>query len=443
MNSIQDIWNMILERMRSELYETTINTWFDDTSAVALEENSLILHCPNDFKRDTIRDRFLPNIINALKDIFSADFSVLLLDDAALAEYQRKKSGKAAVKKPSSLFETSTFTFENFVVGPSNELAFAAAKAVASGHKEHYNPLFIYGDSGLGKTHLIYAIAHETRIETPDSKIVYIKGDDFINEFIEMVRSGKNQDFRAKYREADLLLVDDIQFVAGKEETQNEFFHTFNTLYEAGKQIVLTSDRPPHEMSKLTDRLRTRFEWGLQVDVKPPNLETRIVIIQNKAAQLGLILDQKIVNYIAENITGNVRQLEGTVKKIKAYHDLLSTDLSEESVNEAISDMLRRENEYIPSVETIIAEICKVFRVEEKTIRGQQRDRDAVRSRQVAMYLIRKMSNYSYADIGKEFGGRDHTTVMHSIEQVEQRMKKDAAFAETVKAITTNINTRK
>ena len=440
LNSIQDIWNMVLDRMRTELYETTINTWFDEVTPVALEGDTLILHCPNDFKRSTIEDRFVGNIAGSMKDIFSADFSIRILSDAGLQAYNQAPPEE---QKPKNLFESDEFTFENFVVGPSNKLAFAAAKAVAAQPAEHYNPLFIYGDSGLGKTHLIYSIAHEIRQKRPAAKIVYIKGDDFINEFIEAVRTGRNQDFRVKYREADLLLVDDIQFVAGKEETQNEFFHTFNTLYEAGKQIVLTSDRPPHEMSKLTDRLRTRFEWGLQVDVKPPNLETRIVIIQNKAAQLGLILDQKIVNYIAENITGNVRQLEGTVKKIKAYHDLLSTDLSEESVNEAISDMLRRENEYIPSVETIIAEICKVFRVEEKTIRGQQRDRDAVRSRQVAMYLIRKMSNYSYADIGKEFGGRDHTTVMHSIEQVEQRMKKDAAFAETVKAITTNINTRK
>ena len=277
----------------------------------------------------------------------------------------------------------------------------------------------------------------------PEARIVYIKGDDFINEFIETVRSGKGQDFRSKYREADLLLVDDIQFVAGKEETQNEFFHTFNTLYESHRQIVLTSDRPPQEMSRLDDRLRTRFEWGLLVDVQPPDLETRIAIVQNKAAQLGLVIDKDIVNYIAENVTANVRQLEGTVKKVKAYKDLLEKDVDTENVNKAIQDMLRKENEYIPTVEDIIAEICKVYRIDQKIIRGQQRDRDAVRSRQVAMYLIRRLCNYSYKDIGKEFGNRDHTTVMHSIEQVERKIAKDAAFSETVKAITTNINNRK
>ena len=439
LNSIHDIWKMVLEQMKSELYETTINTWFNETEPVALDGNTLILHCGNEFKRSTIEDRFLGNIAAALKDIFSVEFTVRILSDQALSAYRVG----GTTKRPGSMFESNEFTFENFVVGPSNKLAFAAAKAVASQPAERYNPLFIYGDSGLGKTHLIYSIAHEIMEKRPEARIVYIKGDDFINEFIETVRSGKGQDFRSKYREADLLLVDDIQFVAGKEETQNEFFHTFNTLYESHRQIVLTSDRPPQEMSRLDDRLRTRFEWGLLVDVQPPDLETRIAIVQNKAAQLGLVIDKDIVNYIAENVTANVRQLEGTVKKVKAYKDLLEKDVDTENVNKAIQDMLRKENEYIPTVEDIIAEICKVYRIDQKVIRGQQRDRDAVRSRQVAMYLIRRLCNYSYKDIGKEFGNRDHTTVMHSIEQVERRIAKDAAFSETVKAITTNINNRK
>ena len=433
LNSIQDIWNMVLDKMRSELYETTINTWFDEVTPVALEGDTLVLHCGNDFKRSTIEDRFVGNIAASMKDIFSTDFTIRLLSDAALQAYQQ---AEPAEKKPKNLFESDEFTFQNFVVGPSNKLAFAAAKAVAAQPAEHYNPLFIYGDSGLGKTHLIYSIAHEIRQQRPAAKIVYIKGDDFINEFIEAVRGGRNQDFRVKYREADLLLVDDIQFVAGKEETQNEFFHTFNTLYESRRQIVLTSDRPPQEMSRLDDRLRTRF-------VQPPDLETRIAIVKNKAAQLGLILSPDVVDYIAKNVTSNVRLLEGTVKKIKAYRDLLGSELDAESVDRAIHDMLRRDNEFIPSPDTIISEICKYYRIDEAAIRGQQRDRTIVRGRQVAMYLIRRMSNYSYKDIGKEFGDRDHTTVMHSIEQVEQRMKKDSAFAETVRDITTNINAKK
>ena len=438
MHSIADIWEMILERLRKELYETTINTWFDEIVPVALEGNTLVLYCPNDFKRSTVEDRFLGNIAACLRDLFSVEFTVRFAGEGEMRAYQE---GTESRKRPASMFESGEFTFENFVIGPSNKLAFGAAKAVAAEPAAHYNPLFIYGDSGLGKTHLIYAIAHEIRQRDRGAKIVYVKGDDFTNELVQSIQDRTNAEFREKYRQADLLLVDDVQFIAGRRQTQEEFFHTFNTLYESKRQIVLTSDRPPREMSQLEDRLQTRFEWGLLVDVQPPELETRIAIVKNKAAQLGLVLSDEIVDYIAKNVTANVRQLEGAVKKIKAYHELQDGDVEDtESVNRAIRDMLRKENEYIPSVDTIIAEICKYYRIDEKAVRGKQRDRDAVRSRQVAMYLIRKIGNISLADIGKEFGGRDHSTVIYAIEQVEQRIQNDAAFAETVKDITANIN---
>ncbi len=437
MQSVSDIWAMILTRLREDLSETTIKTWFDETTVVALDGNTLVLHCPNAFKRSNIQDRFLPNIEESLKDIFSADMSVLLLDDDGLRRYQDKED-----THPTSLMESGEFTFETFVVGPSNRLACAAARAVADAPGQHYNPLFIYGDSGLGKTHLLYAIAHVIRSRNPGVKIVYIKGDEFINEFIEAVRTGKAGDFRTKYREADLMLVDDIQFVAGKVETQNEFFHTFNTLYESKKQIVLTSDRPPHEMAQLDDRLRTRFEWGLMVDVQPPDLETRIAIIKNKAVQLGFSLTDEIAAYIAAKITANVRQLEGTVKKIKAFRDLEGSDVDKPTVDRAIQDM-SKSNEFIVTADTITKEICRYFRLEEDQIKGQSRSRDCVNARQIAMYLIRRMTSLSLSDTGLEFGGRDHTTVIHSIEQVEKKMKKDPAFNETVRAIITNINSKK
>ena len=302
---------MILDRLREDLSETTIKTWFDETTVIALEGNELILHCPNAFKRSNIQDRFLPNIEAGLRDIFSSDITVRILDDDALRQRQNKEEAK-----PASIMDSGEFTFDTFVVGPSNQLACSAAQAVADAPGRRYNPLFIYGSSGLGKTHLLYAIAHEIRRQSPSARILYIKGDEFINDFIETVRSGRSMnEFRIKYREADLMLVDDIQFVAGKVETQNEFFHTFNTLYESKKQIVLTSDRPPQEMALLDDRLRTRFEWGLMADVQQPVLETRVAIVKNKAANLGLILDDSIANYIAGKITSNVRQLEGTVHK--------------------------------------------------------------------------------------------------------------------------------
>ena len=237
--------------------------------------------------------------------------------------------------------------------------------------------------------------------------------------------------------------MDDIQFIAGKRQTQEEFFHTFNNLYESGKQIVLTSDRPPSEMTQLEDRLKTRFEWGLLVDVTPPDFETRLAIVKNKAAMLGIELPESVADFVAQNVTANVRQLEGTINKILAYRDLLGDKAADDAVSRAIKDMLKKSNEYVPTPEAIIDYICKFYNIDEQIIRGQQRQRDAVNGRQIAMYLIRRMTNLSLVDIGKEFGGRDHTTVLHSLEKVEQRMKKEPAFAETVKEITTNINAKK
>ncbi len=437
MQSVSDIWSMILDRLRADLSETTIKTWFDETAVVALEGNELILHCPNAFKRTNIQDRFLPNIEAGLKDIFSSNMTVVLLDDEGL---RRRESREEA--KPDSIMDSGEFTFETFVVGPSNHLACSAARAVADAPGQHYNPLFIYGSSGLGKTHLLYAIAHVIRQKSPNARILYIKGDEFINDFIETVRSGRSMnDFRIKYREADLMLVDDIQFVAGKVETQNEFFHTFNTLYESKRQIVLTSDRPPQEMTLLDDRLRTRFEWGLMADVQQPVLETRVAIVKNKAANLGLILDDSIANYIANKITSNVRQLEGTVHKIKAFHDL-DMEIDQSTVDRAIQDMIRS-NEFTITPDNIIREVCRFFRVEEDQIRGPSRSRDILNARQIAMYLIRSMTSISLDETGKLFGGRDHSTALNGITKVETRMKKDHTYAETVKAIITNINSTK
>ena len=437
MQSVSDIWSMILARLREDLSETTIKTWFDETTVIALEGNELILHCPNAFKRSNIQDRFLPNIEAGLRDIFSSDIAVRLLDDDGLRQRQNKEEAR-----PASIMDSGEFTFDTFVVGPSNQLACSAARAVADAPGRRYNPLFIYGSSGLGKTHLLYAIAHEIRRQSPSARILYIKGDEFINDFIETVRSGRSMnDFRIKYREADLMLVDDIQFVAGKVETQNEFFHTFNTLYESKKQIVLTSDRPPQEMALLDDRLRTRFEWGLMADVQQPVLETRVAIVKNKAANLGLILDDSVANYIAGKITSNVRQLEGTVHKIKAFHDL-DIPIDQPAVDRAIQDMIRS-NEFTITPDNIIKEVCRYFRLEEDQIRGPSRSRDILNARQIAMYLIRRMTSLSLDETGKLFGGRDHSTTLNGVTKVENRMKTDNTYAETVKAIITNVNSTK
>ena len=432
------MWTGVLQQLKKELSETTIATWFDELEAVDIRGNTFILHCANDFKKGYIESLFLKNIKASLHDIFSTDFEVQILDDVGFAEF----NGGSA-KKQSDRFTSDEFTFETFVVGPSNKLAYAASQAVANHPAQNYNPLLIYGDSGLGKTHLIYAIANVIRKNDPRSKIAYVKGDDFTNELVDAIREGKTAEMREKYRQADLLLVDDIQFIAGKKQTQEEFFHTFNNLYESGRQIVLTSDRPPSEMTQLEDRLRTRFEWGLLVDVAPPDFETRLAIVKNKAALLGMELPDKISAYIAENVTANVRQLEGTINKILAYKDLLGNDADEETVTRAMQDILKRSNEYIPTPEAILEYISRYYALEEAVIRGQQRIRDAVAARQIAMYLIRSMTNLSLDEIGKVFDNRDHSTVLYSIQQVEKKMKKEPAFAEAVKEIKTNINSKR
>ena len=437
MNSVADIWKIVLSRLSQDLSETTISTWFDEVEAVSIKDRTLYLHCPNDFKRSTIESMFSDRIKDSLRDIYSADFDVKLLSTAESTAFFEPE-----VKKSTALLDSGEFTFDTFVVGESNKMAYAAARAVADG-VGHYNPLFIYGDSGLGKTHLIYAIAHQIRTTRPSAKIIYIKGDDFINEFIELVRAGRGSEFRAKYRDADLLLVDDVQFVAGKEQVQNEFSHTFNTLYEAGRQIVLTSDRSPKEMQLLDDRLQTRFEWGLLVDVQPPDFETRLAIVKNKAAQWGSVIDDDIAKYIAENVSSNVRQLEGAMNKILAYRDLIGKEMDEESANRAVRDMLRKSNEYIPTAASIIDEVSRFFGIDEAVVKGPSRSREAVTARQAAMYLVRRMTNLSTPDIGREFGGRDHTTVLHALEQVETKLQNDPGFAQTIKDITININSKK
>lgn len=440
MNSLNDIWQEIIKILSTQLTATAIDTWFSDCEPVEIDDCRLVVHTTTDFKRSIIINRFGETIRNALSDLFSCDFDLTVLAGDELGEYQ---AGKLAESEDNALPEMAGYTFDRFIVGNSNKFAHAAAIAVSEKPGQAYNPLFIYGNSGLGKTHLLLAIGQAIHERDATKKLAYIKGDDFTNQMVKSIKDGTVEDFRLKYRNVDLFLVDDIQFIAGKRSTQEEFFHTFNTLYESGRQIVLTSDRPPSEMTQLEDRLRTRFEWGLLVDVAPPDFETRLAIVKNKAALLGMELPDKISAYIAENVTANVRQLEGTINKILAYKDLLGNDTDEETVTRAIQDMLRRSNEYVPTPEAILEYISKYYSLDESVIRGQQRVRDAVSARQIAMYLIRSMTNLSLDEIGKVFDNRDHSTVLYSIQQIEKKMKKDAAFAEMVKEIKTNINSKR
>jgi len=436
MNSATDVWGRVLSILRTDLTETAISTWFDDCRAVELSDSRLFLHTPSVFKKSVIEGRFIGTIKSALSEIFSGDYDVIILDD----------DGLIAMTDPSADAEymyIDEYTFENFVVGNSNKFAHAAALAVGEGlPKQGYNPLFIYGESGLGKTHLLHAIRHSISKKFPHFRIACVKGDEFLNELIVAIQQGRMIEFREKYRGADFFLMDDIQFIAGKIETQNEFFNTFNTLYELGKQIVFTSDRPPSEMHRLEDRLRTRLESSLQADIQPPDDALRVAIIRNKAEQLGVTFPDDVTNYIAENLISNVRQLEGAVKMIIAYRDIMDDDITVASVTTRLKDMFKGIKELIPTTESIINETAKYYMLTPENIKGQNRTRDTALARQIAMFLIRKMTNLSLKDIGELFEGRDHTTVLSSIRRIETNLEDSADLSKIIRDITSNINSR-
>ena len=433
MNSVNDIWDEIVKILSKQLTPTAISTWFSDCTPVEIDDCKLVLHTTTDFKRSIIISRFGDAIKSALSDLFSCDFDILVLAGDEINDFSIKK------KAENSLPEMEGYTFDRFIVGNSNKFAHAAAVAVAEKPGAIYNPLFIYGNSGLGKTHLLLAIGQEIHEKDPAKKIAYVKGDEFTNQLVQAIKDGTGEEFRTKYRNVDLFLVDDIQFIAGKQQTQNEFFHTFNNIYEAGHQIVITSDRPPLEMSLLDDRLRTRFEGGLMADIQAPDLETRMAIIRNKAAQLGLLLSDEAVAYIAENITANIRQLEGVIKRLTAYKEILDDVITIDSVKRAIKDVIKI-GTYIPTPDIIIKETAKYYSLKEEDLRGQNRSKNTAIARQVSMYLIRSLTNLSLKDIGAEYEDRNHATVLASIRKVEDLLKTDSSMAGIVRDITSNIN---
>jgi chromosomal replication initiator protein len=439
MNSAADIWSKVLSLMEEDLTTTAIHTWFDDSVAVELTSSSFIIYTPTSFKQKIISTRYLDYIKKALKELFAADMGVTVLCEDELAE--RQEQAEENKENRNILIGSNDYTFDSFVVGSSNRFAYNAAMAVAMKPASIYNPLLIYGQSGLGKTHLLYAIANQAQANFRGFRILYVKGETFTNEMIQALRQGAMEQFRAKYRECDLLLMDDVQFIAGKESTQEEFFHTFNTLYEAKKQIVLTSDRPPNEMVRLEDRLRTRFEQGLIADIQPPDYETRMAIVQKKAVSMGLPLPASVVEYIAENITSNVRQLEGTVRKILAYQELLNSDLDIDTVIRAIRDLIRERDEFVPSPDEIIEETAKFYGLDPKDIKGTSRTKEINLARQISMHLIRHITSLSLKEIGQIFN-RDHTTVMHALEKVDKMIKDDSKTSEIIKDINANINAR-
>ena len=436
MRSAADVWEKVKSLMEGSMTAVSIDTWFGDVEAVALEDTRLVLCVPTDFKRNIIRTRFQSGVEAALKELFSFDVDVALL----LPEERDVYTRQAAAPSPAG-GDAERYTFERFVVGSTNRFAFTAAEKVADEPGGAYNPLFIYGQSGLGKTHLLHAIANRVRKNHPGYRIMYVQSEDFVNEFINNVRRGKDmQEFRDKYRQVDLFLMDDVQFIAGKDSSEEELFHTFNTLYEQRKQIVFTSDRPPHEMLRLEQRLRTRFEQGLPADIQPPDYETRVALLKNKSLERGISLPDPVLSYVADNITSNVRQIEGVVNKIMAFQELMGAQVDVETTIRAVRDILRAKENFLPSADTIIQEVARFYELDAAALRGQSQNKEISTARNVCMYIIREMTQLSLAEIGRQFGGRHHSTVLNSINRVEKMMKDQPELTEIIRDITNAVN---
>ena len=442
MNSVQDVWNAVYQKISDAYTPTAANTWFAGAQPLAMNSKCFKLQVPSDFQKEIIINRFGDKLTAFLTELVGFSLEVVIYSEEE--QEQRKRIAERIVDVDditSHSLSQDDYTFENFIVGGSNKLAEAACRAVANHTEDSFNPLFIYGGSGLGKTHLLCAIRNSVRAKNPSMKVLYLKGDEFTNEMVEAISQGvaARKIFREKYRYLDMLLIDDIQFIGGKESTQEEFFHTFNTLYEGKKQIVLTSDRPPKEIKTLEERLRTRFEWGLIADIQPPDIETRIAILNRKAKDLGVDLSPEVADYIAQRLKKNIRQLEGAIKKLKALLILDHVEINIAAAQNAIRDVLS-DNVTVPVlIDRVLSEVSSYFGLTAEDLCSKKRTAEIAMARQIAMYAIREMAAVSLTQIGDVFGGRDHTTVMHSIHKVEDELKVNPHLKSDVAEIMANI----
>lgn len=437
--SAKEIWDKASQLIKSEINGISYDSWFKDIVPVSFDGQVLTLLVNIEFIRNMLRNNYDQLIQAALMQAAGEPVRYVVRIpsemNAPREEAPARPSAAASMLNPK-------YTFSTYVIGKSNNFAHAAAYAVSQSPGDTYNPLFLYSGVGLGKTHLMHAIGHAILEKNPQSRILYITSETFTNDLINAISSNTNSEFRNRYRNVDVLMVDDIQFIAGKESTQEEFFHTFNTLYEAKKQIVLTSDRPPKDIATLEERLLTRFEWGLTADIQPPDFETRIAIIKRKAELLGIDLPNNVIEYIANRLKNNIRQLEGTVKKMKAYYLLNGDALNLSTAQMAVSDIINNEQPVPVTVEKIIEEVARTYGTSPEDIRSSKRSANISNARQVAMYVVREITQMPMTSIGEEFGGRDHSTVVYAIQQVEKGMARDPKTKGTVEDIIKNIRDR-
>jgi len=433
-SDFEQVFELVSDYCKSKLSDVAHALWIRDLTPVSLEEGVATLVIETTFRRDMISEKYYDLLSEAYTEIMGYKIEVNILSEE---EMGLRKAGPAA--KKSAFGCDYDYTFDSFVVGSSNKFAHAASLAVATNPSNAYNPLFIYGDSGLGKTHLLNAICAEISSGYPERKQMFVHGEAFTNELIKAIQDRTTSEFHQKYRSVDVLLMDDVQFIGGKDSTQEEFFHTFNALYQDSKQIILTSDRPPKEIRTLEDRLRTRFEWGLLADVQPPDFETRVAIIQRKAEQIEFDVPDDAIEYIANRLKNNIRQLEGAVKKMKAYNQMQGLEPSVILAQTCIKDVLSDGAPVPVTIERILAEVGRTYGVTAADIRSTKRNSSISTARQIAAYAIKEITQISMAAIGKDFGNRDHSTIVYAVQQVERNMLKDMQYKERVEDIIRNI----
>lgn len=439
-SNLNNTWNEVLKLIKVELTEVSFNTWLKTIKPVAVSDDRIVLVAPNEFTKGILEGRYLNLIKNAITQVTQKEYEIQftipgeeISDDLG----QTIPIDNIDIKERSQL--NPKYTFDTFVIGNSNRFAHAASLAVAEAPAKAYNPLFIYGGVGLGKTHLMHAIGHYIVSQGQKLSVVYVSSEKFTNELINSIRDDRNNEFRNKYRNVDVLLVDDIQFIAGKESTQEEFFHTFNALHEANKQIIISSDRPPKEIPTLEDRLRSRFEWGLIADIQAPDLETRIAILKKKAKIENISVPNNVMLYIATKIKSNIRELEGALIRVVAYSSLTNKEITEELAKEALKDIISNKPKEI-TVELIKSIVSKNYSIKMDDFNSKKRTQAIAYPRQIAMYLTRELTDLSLPKIGDEFGGRDHTTVMHAYSKIEKEIKDDEDFKEKIDSMIKDIN---
>lgn len=439
--NLDEIWIGSLKLIKSELTEVSFNTWLKTIEPVAINDNQIILGAPNEFTKGILEARYLTLIKNAIKQVSNIDFNVkFLIPGEEISNDFGQTAQSEVVENSSSRSQLNPkYTFDTFVIGNSNRFAHAASLAVAEAPAMAYNPLFIYGGVGLGKTHLMHAIGHYILNQNPKASVVYVSSEKFTNELINSIRDDRNVEFRNKYRNVDVLLVDDIQFIAGKERTQEEFFHTFNALHEANKQIIISSDRPPKEIPTLEDRLRSRFEWGLIADIQPPDLETRIAILRKKAKVENIDVPNDVTLYIATKIQSNIRELEGALIRIVAYSSLTNREITVDLASEALKDIISNSRPKEINVKLIKEVIAKNLNIKVEDFNSKKRTRAISYPRQIAMYLCRELTDLSLPKIGEEFGGRDHTTVIHAYDKISTDIQSDLELKSKIEELVDEI----